>query len=130
MKIPIYKSYGVLAHEYQPVYTWACPQSDVYDEIIVEVPNVDGENCDGDPLVNLGDGLVYPLRMVLGSWGDEPALIWYDGAVQRHKILKAYFCKYKDNGKKDGKKRVKKEKHGKMRHYLRPLLPAPKKRTI
>lgn len=90
MKIPIYKSYGVLAHEYQPVYTWACPKSDVYDEIIVEVPNVDGENCDGDPLVNLGDGLVYPLRMVLGNWGDEPALVWYDGVVQRHKILKAY----------------------------------------
>ena len=58
MKIPIYKSYGVLAHEYQPVYTWACPQSEIYDEIIVEVPNVDGENCYGQPLVNFGDGVV------------------------------------------------------------------------
>lgn len=90
MKIPIYKSYGVLAHEYQPVYSWACPQSEIYDEIVVEVPNVDGENCYGQPLVNFGDGVVYPLPMVLDNWGDEPALIWYDGAVQHHKILKAY----------------------------------------
>ena len=90
MKIPIYKSHGVLAHEYQPVYTWACPQSDVYDEIIVEVPNVDGENCYGQPLVNFGDGVVYPLPMVLDNWGDEPALIWYDGTTQHRQILKAY----------------------------------------
>ena len=37
-----------------------------------------------------GDGVVYPLPMVLDNWGDEPALIWYDGTVQHHKILKAY----------------------------------------
>lgn len=90
MIIKIYKSYGVLAHEYHPVYTWRCPQSDIYDEISVDIPNIDGENCDGDPLVNLGDGLIYPLQMVLGNWGDEPALVWYDGTSQRRKILKVY----------------------------------------
>lgn len=90
MKIKIYKSYGVLAHEYRPTYTWACPKGDICDEIVVDIPNVDGENCYGQPLVNLGNGLVYPLPEVLGNWGDEPALIWYDGCKDRHEILKVY----------------------------------------
>nr|DAH30486.1 MAG TPA: hypothetical protein [Caudoviricetes sp.] len=42
--------------------------------------------------------------------------------------MKRYLCKYKDNGKKDGKKRLKKEKRGKTRHYIQfPLSPPLKK---
>ena len=39
MKLSLYKSYGVLAHEGHPVYSVHAPASDIFDRITVEVPD-------------------------------------------------------------------------------------------
>ena len=78
MKIKLYKNYGVLAHEKEPVYTYLNPASGVYDRVTVDVPNIVGVNDYGEYLVSLG-GMVYPLSDVLSTVDDEPALRWYDG---------------------------------------------------
>ena len=86
MKVEIYKSYGVLAHEKKPVYTVSSPASDIYDKVLVEIPNISGENMMGDLLVKLETG-EFPLNQVLGNYDEDPALIWFDGFHTRHKIL-------------------------------------------
>lgn len=86
MKVEIYKSYGVLAHEKQPVYTWGAPASDIYDQITVELPYCVGANALDEPLLEL-DGTRYLLGDVLTNWGDSPALAWFDGQSNRHKML-------------------------------------------
>lgn len=35
MRIELYKSYGVLAHEKYPVYTWTAPVSKTHDTVEV-----------------------------------------------------------------------------------------------
>lgn len=85
MNVKIYKSYGCLAHEKQPVYSWACPASEIYDVIDVDLDIV-GETEAGEPMVHLGR-FDYTLSEVLGNWGDAPALIWFDGSSNRHKLL-------------------------------------------
>ena len=85
----IYKSWGVLAHEKQPVYTFDVPASDIYDKISIEIP--DGwsisENTVGQTLVDSPDGITYLGYEILTNWGDSPAFRWHDGHTDRHIIL-------------------------------------------
>ena len=54
----IYKSYGVLALEYQPVYTADVPASEIYDEVNVTLPDgwEEVEGAFGDTLIVSPDG--------------------------------------------------------------------------
>lgn len=88
MKIKLYESWGVLAHEKQPVYTVNCPVSDAYNLVEVELPHVTGANDYGEPLLTL-DGSQYLLHEVLTNWGDKPALVWYDVQSTRRIMLDA-----------------------------------------
>lgn len=85
----IYKSYGVLAHEKQPVYTFDRPVSEIYEEISVLVP--DGwrvaENTYGETIVESPHGIYYLGQEILTTWGDAPAFRWNDGRTDRHIIL-------------------------------------------
>ena len=85
----IYKSYGVLAHEKQPVYSFDRPASEIYDEISVIIPegwSIE-ENGHGETIVDSPHGITYLGYEVLASWGDAPAFIWFDGRTDRHIIL-------------------------------------------
>ena len=96
----IYKSYGVLAHEYRPFYSVSAPASDIYDKINVDFPFPLRETAYCGLIVTI-DGTDYLLRDVLTNWGYEPALVWSDGKRKRHKILKVketYVVSYKQNG--------------------------------
>ena len=88
MRIKIYGSYGVLAHEKRIVYTWSNPASDIYDCMTVEIPDeiVKGSNHMDEPLLNL-DGQVLLLSECLMAWDDKPALRWYDGQGERRVML-------------------------------------------
>lgn len=88
MKVNVYASYGVLAHEKQPVYTVGNPESDINEKITVDIPEKFSpcENEIGDILVTI-DGGIYTLHEVLTNKGDKPALRWYDGHFTRLQIL-------------------------------------------
>lgn len=85
----IYKSYGVLAHEYQPVYTADVPASEIYDEVNVTLP--DGwevaEGDFGDTLLVSPAGETHIGNEILSNWGDLPALIWCDNRQVMHRIV-------------------------------------------
>lgn len=87
MIVTIFKSYGVLAHEKQPVYTFGARASEIYDKIRVEVPAC-GVNQFGEPLIEI-DGLTYSLSELLTNRGEKPAiLIPGDSKYSHYKILK------------------------------------------
>jgi hypothetical protein len=87
MEVKIFKSYGVLAHEKQPVYTVNVPASDIYDQITVKLPCKTWRNVMDDLGVTL-DGEDFLLSDVLTNLGDEPALVWMDSTqTTRHTIL-------------------------------------------
>lgn len=86
MTTTIYKSYGVLAHEKQPVYSAYAPASDIYDRITVEINIPTFANEAGELGVVLG-GRKQWLVDVLTNWGDAPALAWYDEDGYHHIIL-------------------------------------------
>lgn len=87
--IEIYKSYGVLAHEKQPVYTFERPASEIYDPVEVDLPDgwIIAENTYGETIVESPHGVTYLGREILGNWGDAPAFRWHDGHTDRHIIL-------------------------------------------
>lgn len=87
--IEIYKSYGVLAHEKQPVYTFDRPASEIYDVISVRIPDgwSTAENAYGETIVESPEGIYYLGEEILGNWGDAPAFRWFDGHTDRHIIL-------------------------------------------
>lgn len=77
----LYASYGVLAHEKQPVYTDGLPASDIYDIVTVDLPA--GvyilHHAAGGTLVDI-DGQVYFLNDILSTDDqDQPILTWFDG---------------------------------------------------
>ena len=78
MVIKLYKNYGMLAHEKEPVYTYFVPVAAAYDLVTVDIPQVSGMNEYDEPLLTL-DGRDYPLYDVLNTVDDAPALQWYDG---------------------------------------------------
>lgn len=87
MTIQIYKSFGVLGHEYQPFYSESAPASDVFERISVEIPFPTWRNVMDEVGVTI-DGVDYLLSQVLTNHGDRPALAWFDGRSRLHKILK------------------------------------------
>lgn len=88
MIVTIYKSYGVLGHEKQPVYTWGAGASEIYDAIRVELPQVVGVNQFDEPLIEI-DGLTYALSEILTNRGDKPAIILPgDGPFTHYKVLR------------------------------------------
>lgn len=88
MKIELYESFGVLAHEKEPVYSLFAPASDVYNRVTVELPHVTGQTVLGEPVLTL-DGTDYPLHDVLTTWDNRPALCWHDGLHPRRIMLEA-----------------------------------------
>ena len=78
MVIKLYKNYGVLAREKEPVYTYFVPASAAHDRVTVDIPQVSSTNEYDEPLVSL-DGRDYPLYDVLATVDDALALRWYDG---------------------------------------------------
>jgi len=80
MKIKVYCSYGVLAHEKKNYYSFSAPASDIYDKIEIGIPDdiIAGENELGEPILQLG-GVEYLLSEVLTNAGDAPVLRWYNG---------------------------------------------------
>lgn len=93
MIISIYKSYGVLAHEKEPVYTYGNPASEIYDVVSVEIPETFSpcEAVNDNILVHVG-GYDYLINEVLTNAGEAPALRWSDGDKthwRRLRIVKA-----------------------------------------
>lgn len=84
--VKLYESYGVLSHEKSPYFSMSAPASDIYDEIMVELPCMVGETAMGEPVVEL-DGIEYALSQVLTNWGTEPALAWVAMNHDRHHVL-------------------------------------------
>lgn len=87
-RITVYDCHGVLAHEYQSIYSlnkpsWEdCP---AYTEMVIELPVPLWYGQGVYPGVTL-DGTDYLLSEVLRGVKNEPYLCWYDGA--RHRRLK------------------------------------------
>ena len=84
MKIKLYASYGVLAHEKKPVYTENVPAGEKgsYIELMVNLPDdiETWENETGNHVLKLGS-FSYELNEVLSyskSHDDAPCLSWYD----------------------------------------------------
>ena len=78
MEVKLYKNFGVLAHEKEPVYTYFVPAATAHDRVTVDIPQISGTNEYDEPLVSL-HGRDYPLHDVLATVDDAPALRWYDG---------------------------------------------------
>lgn len=88
MVVTIFKSYGVLGHKKQPVYTYGAGASDIYDVIRVELPDVVGVNQFDEPLLEF-DGLTYAFSELLTNRGDKPAIIIPDdGCYTRYRVLR------------------------------------------
>lgn len=85
MKTTIYANYGVLAHEYQTIYTVTAPHghAKVSEQVIVEIPDdfKPYHNEAGEVVVNVpGMPWPYMLGEVLAAVdGELPGLRWYDG---------------------------------------------------
>lgn len=78
MEIKLYKNYGLLAHEKEPVCTYFIPVAAAHDLVTVDIPQVSGTNEYDEPLVSLG-GRDYLLYDVLVTVDDALVLRWYDG---------------------------------------------------
>lgn len=96
MIISIYKSYGVLAHEKEPVYTYGNPASEIYDVASVEIPEAfkprEAVHIASDTILVHVGGYDYLINEVLTNAGDAPALRWSDGDKthwRRLRIVKA-----------------------------------------
>ena len=89
MIVNLYKSYGVLAHEKEPVYTYSNPASEIYDMVSVEIPETfkPCEAVNDNILVHVG-GYDYLINEVLTNAGDAPALGWWDGEKDVYRILR------------------------------------------
>lgn len=91
MKATIYANYGVLAHEYQTIYTTNAPHchATVSDKLEIEIPD------EFHPYLNETEDIVitipgmswqYMLDEVIGCADGFPAICWYDGG-KRHKTM-------------------------------------------
>lgn len=93
--IDLYASFGVLAHEYKPVYTFDAPVSSAYDKYVLTVP--DGWSIDraesGDAVVTAPDGTTYTPSEILTNRGDRPAFCWFDGQSRKYCYLDNYITK-------------------------------------
>lgn len=90
MQIVIYANYGVLAHEKQVLYSMA-PYAEINEKMIVEIPaELRPRYNDREILfVKIPDHGETPFVDVLGTFGDDPAVRWYDDDGDlHHRILK------------------------------------------
>lgn len=92
MRTSVYANYGVLAHEYQTIYTANAPHchATVSDKLEVEIPD------EFDPYLNVNGAIVitvpgvqwkHTLDEVIGCMDSFPAICWYDGSKKYHKIM-------------------------------------------
>ena len=94
MKTTIYANYGVLAHEYQTIYTATAPHghAKVSEPVIVEIPDdfKPYHNDYGEVVITVpGMPWPYMLDEVLTTVnGDLPGLRWYDGHKEHRLTLK------------------------------------------
>lgn len=91
MKVQIYANYGVLAHEYQIIFTANAPHrhSKVSDKITVEIPEEyqPHETTAGEIALHVpGMSWDYLLSEVLGSMDRMPALTWFD-SHKTHRVM-------------------------------------------
>ena len=97
MKTTIYANYGVLAHEYQTVYTATAPHghAKVSEPVIVEIPDdfKPYHNDTGEVVVNVpGIPWPYTLDEVLAAVnGEQPGLRWYDGHKEHRVALEIIY---------------------------------------
>lgn len=79
MKLKIYRTYGVMAHEYEPIFS-ENPAGEAADQIEVEIP--EGFTVSSNGIVE-SDQLPfsYTLNQLLDNNGDQPCFRWvdYDG---------------------------------------------------
>ena len=92
MNLEIFANYGVLAHEYQTIYTCTAPHvhAAASDRVVVEIPDelIAGRNYLDILLIKIpGEAWPCPLPDMLASWGGRPCLIWYDGHTTHRKML-------------------------------------------
>ena len=85
----IYGSYGVLAREKMPVFTFDAPASDAYDSWDVALPDgwSWGENKAGETLIIRPDGEAYLANQIVTNRKDQPCLSWYDEQMQARRVM-------------------------------------------
>lgn len=93
MKVTIYANFGVLAHEYQIIYTATAPHrhAKVAEQVTVEIPDEyqPYETATGEVALSLpGMSWTYLLSEVLGSMDRLPAITWFDGQHTHRKMLR------------------------------------------
>lgn len=91
MKTTIYANYGVLAHEYQTIYTANAPHchATVSDKLEAEIPDEFKPYLnDAEDIVITIPGMPWPymLNEVIGDADGSPAICWYDGS-NHHKTM-------------------------------------------
>lgn len=89
MKVEVYANYGVLAHEYTPIFTLN-PISRPYDRLVVEIPDstwdengeiwvkLPGYKGQNPQTLKIGEQYPYTAELVAGK-NDAPVLKWYAG---------------------------------------------------
>lgn len=79
MKVRIFANYGVTGHEKVPMYSVCCPCAEVYDELIVELPDqyFAGESVCGNILVEI-DNETYEFARMLKDHDGVPALAIFE----------------------------------------------------
>lgn len=95
--IQLYRIYGTLGHERQPVYADAecCPPENPYDLIEADLPKgwEAYKNALGETLIESPDRTVYLVSDCIKAVSDNPVLVWCDGTD--HTI--ALKWRYKNN---------------------------------
>lgn len=91
MKATIYANYGVLAHEYQTIYTASAPHchATVSDKLEIEIPEEFNPYLnDTEDIVITIPGMPWPYRLeeVIGDADGFPAICWYDGG-KNHRVM-------------------------------------------
>lgn len=90
-KLTGYANYGVLAHEKQIIFTVdnKHPHAAVSDKIEMIIPDdfAVSASVSGDILIDTPDGTTYSPKDIISSWGDKPALIWFDGERNHRQTL-------------------------------------------
>lgn len=92
MKAIIYANYGVLAHEYQTIYTVTAPHANAtcHETCTVSIP--DGykpyETAHGDIALTIGNRDYLLSEILASTKTGAPCLIWVDGGVTHRIVLR------------------------------------------
>ena len=86
----IFANYGVLGAEKRIVYSYMAPRSDIYDELIVELPENGSfnmyENYMGDLMVETTWGDRYTVHDVLNDLNDKPLFTALETGNKWHRV--------------------------------------------